>query len=153
MGTELGLSVVQDEWLNLVIKKPGSAGYEKAEPVIIQAHLDMVCEKTPESTHDFTKDPISLKVEGDFILSACGTSLGADDGIGVAYAMAVLEDDSLKHPPLEVIFTVEEESTFSGAANISPKLYDSKRMINIDHAVDNQVLAGSCGGTGVNFTS
>ena len=148
---ELGFDVVQDEYYNLVIKKGPSAGYETSKPVIIQAHLDMVCEKTPESSHDFTKDPITLRADGDWVSSDCGTSLGADNGIGVAYAMAILEDDQLAHPPLEVIFTVCEESTFDGAANISTDLYEGKRIINLDHSVDNQVLAGSCGGSGINF--
>ena len=84
---ELGFDVVQDEYYNLVIKKGPSAGYETSKPVIIQAHLDMVCEKTPESSHDFTKDPITLRADGDWVSSDCGTSLGADNGIGVAYAI------------------------------------------------------------------
>lgn len=148
---EQGLDVVQDEYYNLVIKKGPSPGYEESAPVILQAHLDMVCEKTPESDHDFTKDPITLRVDGDWVSSDCGTSLGADNGIGVAYAMAILEDDQLQHPPLEVIFTVCEESTFDGAANISTDLFAAKRIINLDNAKENQVLAGSCGGTGMNF--
>ncbi len=148
---EQGFDAVQDEYCNLVIKKGPSAGYEEAAPVILQAHLDMVCEKTPESSHDFTKDPITLRVDGDWVSSDCGTSLGADNGIGVAYAMAILEDDSLAHPPLEVIFTVCEESTFDGAANISTDLFCGKRIINLDNAEENQVLAGSCGGSGINF--
>lgn len=148
---EQGFDACQDEYYNLVIKKGASAGYEESAPVILQAHLDMVCEKTPESDHDFTKDPITLRVDGDWVSSDCGTSLGADNGIGVAYAMAILEDDSLAHPPLEVIFTVCEESTFDGAANISTDLFSSKRIINLDNAEENQVLAGSCGGSGINF--
>ncbi|MBQ7840950.1 MAG: beta-Ala-His dipeptidase [Lachnospiraceae bacterium] len=148
----LGLEAAQDAAFNLVIRKKASAGYETAAPVILQAHMDMVCEKTPESSHDFTKDPILLKVENDWLTSACKTSLGADNGIGMACAMAILEDDSLAHPPLEVIFTVEEETTFKGANSISPELFYSKRMINLDHADEKELIAGSCGGTGVMFT-
>ncbi|MGN0660065.1 MAG: beta-Ala-His dipeptidase [Emergencia sp.] len=146
-----GLEAEQDPSWNLIIRKPGSAGREDAEPVILQAHMDMVCEKTPESTHDFEKDPIILKAEGDWIMSACGTSLGADNGIGVAYAMAILEDDSLQHPPLEVIFTVDEECGFSGVHSLRADAFRARRMINLDHADETQVLAGSCGGTGVTF--
>ena len=146
-----GFDAVQDEYNNLVIKKGPSAGYELAEPVILQAHMDMVCEKTPESGHDFSKDPITMRVDGDWVTSDCGTSLGADNGIGVAYAMAILEDDQLQHPPLEVIFTVDEECTFTGAENISTELFSAKRIINLDNADEHQVLAGSCGGSGINF--
>lgn len=146
-----GLDVVQDEALNVVIKKPAAAGYENAAPVLLQAHMDMVCEKTSDSPHDFNSDPIRLKTEDDWLTSACGTSLGADNGIGVACAMAVLEDDSLVHPALEVAFTVEEETTFNGAESISPGHFDSMQMINLDHADDLEIIAGSCGGTGVSF--
>ena len=147
----LGLEAAQDAAFNLVIRKKASAGYENAAPVILQAHMDMVCEKTPESGHDFRKDPILLKAEGDWMSSACGTSLGADNGIGMACAMAILEDESLCHPPLEVIFTVEEETTFKGADFIDPAMFAGRRMINLDHADDSELIAGSCGGTGLRF--
>lgn len=149
---EKGLEALQDPVYNLIIKKPASAGYEKAEPVILQAHMDMVCEKNPDSCHDFKKDPILLKKEGDWLMSACGTSLGADNGIGMACGMAILADDSLKHPPLEVIFTVEEETTFRGADGLMSSSFESKRMINLDHAQEDELIAGSCGGTGALFT-
>jgi len=149
---ELGLEAAQDAAFNLVIRKKASPGYEASQPLILQAHLDMVCEKTPESSHDFTKDPIKLKVEEDWLVSACQTTLGADNGIGIAYAMAILEDKSLRHPPLEVIFTVEEETTFKGANFLSTDLYKGRRMINLDHANDQELIAGSCGGTGMYFT-
>ena len=115
---DLGYPVIQDEFNNLVITKPASPGYEDADTVILQAHMDMVCEKTSESTHDFSKDPIITKVEGDWLVSACGTTLGADNGIGVSCALSVLEDKTLAHPELEVIFTTEEETTFNGAESI-----------------------------------
>ena len=130
---------------NLIIRKPGSKGRETEEPVIMQAHMDMVCEKVPESSHDFRKDPIELLIDGD-MLRANGTTLGADDGIGVALIMAVLADDSLSCPPIEALITVEEETTFKGAAGADPKYFKSRRIINLDHAVEHQVLAGSCGG-------
>ena len=146
----LGFYVVQDDLWNLIIKKPASAGNENREAVILQAHLDMVCEKHSDSTHDFTKDPIELLVDGDW-LHATDTTLGADNGIGVAIAMAVLEDDTLSHPPLEVVFTVQEETTFAGAAGVDKSGLEATCMINLDHAVEHQIIVGSCGGTGVNF--
>ena len=145
---ERGLAAVQDEYLNLIIKKPASGGYENADAVLLQAHLDMVCEKKSDSCHDFTQDPIPLRVEGDMIISAAGTTLGADNGIGVAYCMAVLDDDSLAHPPLEILLTTEEETTFNGAESVSPRHFSARRLINLDQAVDDEVLAGSCGGEG-----
>ncbi len=148
---ERNLNVVQDEHNNIVIKKPAHPLYKDHPPVLLQAHTDMVCEKTPESTHDFEKDPILLKQDGDWIISACGTSLGADNGIGVAAAMSILDDVDVKHPPIEVALTISEETTFEGAESLSPELFDSVRMINLDHAADNEIIVGSCGGVGVNF--
>lgn len=143
---ELGLEVFQDESSNLVIKKPGKGGNASAAPLLLQAHLDMVCDKEPESPHNFETDAIAWKIEGDWIMSAEHTSLGADCGIGVALIMAVLEDKSLSHPPLEALFTVCEETDMSGAWNISPDYFKAKRMINLDTSPDNRMLAGSCGG-------
>lgn len=147
-----GLQAVQDKYNNLIIRKPASAGYENHEAVLLQAHMDMVCEKHSGSTHDFSKDPIELKVDGDWLMSARGTTLGADNGIGVAAAMAVLEEENINHPPLEVVFTVEEETSFAGAENVDVTDLKATRMINLDHAAENQIIAGSCGGTGVEFT-
>lgn len=143
---KLDLKVYQDELSNLVIKKPGNGDNANAAPLLLQAHLDMVCDKEPESSHDFEKDAIEWKIEGDWILSAKRTSLGADCGIGVALIMALLEDKSLCHPPLEALFTVCEETDMSGAWNISPDYFKAKRMINLDTSPDNRMLAGSCGG-------
>lgn len=148
----LGLEAAQDAAFNLIIRKKASPGYEECAPVILQAHLDMVCEKVPDSTHDFSKDPILLTTDGDWMMSACQTSLGADNGIGIACAMTILEDQELKHPPLEVIFTVEEETTFKGVNTLSAEAFNGKRMINLDHADDRELIAGSCGGTGVSVT-
>lgn len=147
-----GLEVLQDEFLNVVIIKPASAGYAHTAPILLQAHMDMVCEKTPDSTHDFTQDPIQLQTDGDWLLSACGTSLGADNGIGIACALAILEDNTLTHPLIEAVFTVEEETTFKGAGSISARLFKGRRMINLDHADDRELVAGSCGGTGAHIT-
>lgn len=147
-----GFEVTQDEYMNLIIRKPATDGYEDRDPVILQAHMDMVCEKNSDSSHDFSRDHIALKVEGDWLMSDCGTSLGADDGIGVAAAMAILEDEDAQHPALEVVFTVEEETSFAGAENVDISTLKATRMINLDHACENEVIAGSCGGTGVEFT-
>lgn len=146
------LEVIKDENLNIVIKKAASQGCEAASSVLLQAHMDMVCEKTSDSKHDFDCDPIILTEDEDWLFSACGTSLGADNGIGMACALAVLEDDTLVHPALEIVFTVEEETTFKGADTVSAELFESKRMINLDHADDSELIAGSCGGTGAYFT-
>lgn len=146
---ERGLDAYQDAVWNLIIKKPGSAGREAEEPVILQAHLDMVCEKDSTSRHNFETDPIPLRMEGDWLTSAAGTTLGSDDGIGVAYIMAVLADETLSHPPIEALLTVQEESTFAGAANVDWSLLLGKRLINLDQSVENEVLCGACGGTGM----
>lgn len=146
---ERGLDAYQDAVWNLIIKKPGSVGREAEEPVILQAHLDMVCEKDSTSRHNFETDPIPLRMEGDWLTSAAGTTLGSDDGIGVAYIMAVLADETLSHPPIEALLTVQEESTFAGAANVDWSLLSGKRLINLDQSVENEVLCGACGGTGM----
>ncbi|MGL4483706.1 MAG: beta-Ala-His dipeptidase [Anaerovoracaceae bacterium] len=150
-ANDLGLDVTQDAHFNLLVKKKAAKGYEHCESVLLQAHMDMVCEKTAASPHDFAKDPIQLTRDGDWIVSSDGTSIGADNGIGVATAMAILADTELKHPGIEVAFTVDEESSFLGAETISADLFESKRMINLDHADDREIIAGSCGGTGINF--
>ena len=112
-----GLKYIQDEDNNVIIFKDGSKGYENADPVIIQGHLDMVCEKESGVDIDFEKDGLRLYVDGDF-LKAEGTTLGGDDGIAVAYALAILDDDTLEHPPLEVVFTVDEEIGLLGAESV-----------------------------------
>ena len=111
----------------------------------------MVCEKRPEVEHDFRKDPIKLVLEGDILSTGNRTTLGADDGIGVAMAMAVLENKKLKHPPVDVILTTAEEEDMSGALNIDKSWFNTNRLINIDHVVDNEIIAGSCGGIGVDL--
>jgi len=107
------LEAIQDEHLNVIIKKPGSRGYENAPVVMLQGHMDMVCEKNEGVDHDFDKDPIKLRIQ-DGYLYACDTTLGADNGIGVAMAMAVL-DSQIEHPPLEVLITTDEEKGMTGA--------------------------------------
>lgn len=139
------LFVVQDEVMNIIIKKPGTMGYEKSTPVIIQGHMDMVDEKNNETVHDFTKDPLKLRMDGNH-LYATGTTLGADNGIAVAYALAVLDSTDLPHPPLEVLITVEEETGMLGAASVDGTLFDGKMLINIDSEEEGTFLVSCAGG-------
>src|SRR5690554_1831851 len=114
------LDVIQDEVMNIIIKKPGTPGYEDSKPVIIQGHMDMVDEKNNDTVHDFSKDPLKLRIVEDH-LYATGTTLGADNGIAVAYALAILDSEDIPHPPLEVLITVEEETGMIGAASVEGK--------------------------------
>lgn len=113
-GKNLGLETIQDESLNIIIRKPATKGYENCPGVVLQGHMDMVCEKEKNVEHDFLKDPIKLRIDGDMIY-ATGTTLGADNGIAVAMGMAILEDNTLEHPALEVLVTVNEEDGMNGA--------------------------------------
>ena len=142
---EHGLKYIQDESNNVIIFKDASKGYEKAPCVILQGHMDMVCEKTPESSHDFTKDPLELVVEGDYV-SAKDTTLGGDDGIAVAYALALLEDDSLCHPALEVLITVDEEIGLLGAAALDTTPLKGRYLINLDSEEEGYLWVGCAGG-------
>lgn len=146
---ERDLEYHQDEELNVIIKKKASKGYEDAPVVIVQGHMDMVCEKSPESDHDFSKDPILWKVEGDK-LSAKGTTLGGDDGIAVAYCLALLDDDSLKHPGLEILITTNEETGMDGANGIDGSLLKGEILFNID-AEDEGIFLASCSGGANSF--
>ena len=140
----LGLDVVQDETHSLIIKKPATAGYEAAPTVIIQGHIDMVCEKNSDVDFDFTKDPLDIYVDGDYI-KARGTTLGADNGIAVAMAMAILADNTLKHPALEIVLTSAEEAGMDGAKGVDVTLLEGTRFINID-SEDEGVFLSSCAG-------
>ena len=111
---ERDLKVIQDEVNNVIIFQPGTPGYEESEPVILQGHMDMVCEKTSESTHDFENDGLELYVEDGF-LKAKDTTLGGDDGVAVAMALALLDSREIPHPPIEAVFTVDEELGMEGA--------------------------------------
>jgi len=141
---ERGLEVFQDEALNVVIKKPGSAGFEQSPAVIIQGHMDMVCEKSKDSNHDFAKDPIPLVVDGDLIRTD-GTTLGADNGIAVAYGLALLDSSDIPHPPIELLVTTSEETGMHGAHALKPDHLTGQTLLNID-AEDEGVLFVSCAG-------
>lgn len=144
IATELGLTVRQDAWNNVVIHKPASAGCEQAPVFMIQGHLDMVCEKDADCKHDFETEGLELLIDGDYI-TANGTTLGADDGIAVAMALAVLEDDTLVHPPLEVVFTTEEEVGMDGAIHLDTNDLTAQYLLNLD-SEDEGVLTVSCAG-------
>ncbi len=139
------LEVIQDEALNVVIKKPATSGYDHAPTIIIQGHMDMVCEKNAGTVHDFNKDPLQLRVDGD-MLYATNTTLGADNGVAVAYALALLDAQDLSHPALEVVITTEEETTMAGALAVDPKYFSGKILINIDSEEDHKLLVSGAGG-------
>lgn len=142
------LECIQDELKNVIIIKEATAGYEKEEPIIIQGHLDMVCEKKSDCTVDFDTDGIKLMIEGDY-LTADGTTLGGDDGIAIAYALAVLASDTIAHPRLEVIFTVSEEVGMEGASGIDVSMLKGRRLLNLDSEEEGILLAGCAGGAGI----
>ncbi|MGO1653092.1 aminoacyl-histidine dipeptidase [Senegalia sp. (in: firmicutes)] len=139
------LEVIQDEALNVIIKKKATKGYENAPIVILQGHMDMVCEKNKDTVHDFSKDPLDLKIDGDFI-RANGTTLGADNGIALAYALAILASNDIDHPALEVLITTEEETGLVGAGKIDKKNLNGKILINIDSEEEGILLVSCAGG-------
>ena len=141
---ERGLSWQQDASNNVIIRKPASPGYEDHPTVILQGHLDMVCEKNADCNIDFSKDGLRLRHDDTYIF-ADGTTLGGDDGIAVAYALAVLDSDTLKHPPLEAVFTVDEEIGMLGAAALDMSGLQGRVLLNID-SEDEGILTVSCAG-------
>lgn len=134
----------QDGINNVIIKKNASKGYENAEPVILQGHIDMVCEKAPDCKIDMEKEGLSLKTDGETVFAE-GTTLGADNGIAVAMMMAILDDENLEHPAVEAVFTVDEEIGLIGAGAIDVSCLNGKRMINID-SEDEGIFTVSCAG-------
>ncbi len=135
----------QDRSNNVIIWKDASEGYENSEPVMLQGHMDMVCEKEPDCDIDFSGDGLRLKLE-DGIISADGTTLGGDDGIAVAYALAVLDADDIAHPPLEAVFTVDEEIGMLGAAALDCSDLKSRIMLNLDSEDEGHLLVSCAGG-------
>ncbi len=140
-----GLEYEVDEVGNVLIRKKATPGHEGAPGVVLQAHLDMVCEKNSDVDFDFEKDPIRVKREDGWI-TADGTTLGADNGIGVAAALAVLEDDSIVHGPLEVLLTVDEETGLTGASNLKPNWLKGKYLLNLDSEDEGVFFIGCAGG-------
>ena len=142
---ERNLEYYQDEIKNVIIIKEATAGYEHKEPIMLQGHMDMVAVKKPESNIDMTTEGLRLKVDGD-IIYAEDTSLGGDDGIAVAYELALLDADNLSHPRIECIFTVDEEVGLNGAAAIDLSVCKAKRMLNLDSEEEGIFLTGCAGG-------
>ncbi|MDP4143714.1 MAG: aminoacyl-histidine dipeptidase [Bacillota bacterium] len=138
------LEVIRDESMNVIIKKPATKGYEKSRAVILQAHMDMVCDKFKNSNHDFSSDPIELKVDGDFLM-ADGTTLGADNGIAIAYYLTILSSTDYFHPPLEVLITTGEEDGMKGSRRVEPCNLTGKLLINMDTWIDNTLIVGCAG--------
>lgn len=143
---ERKLKVIQDEHYNVIIKKKATEGYEDFSPLILQGHMDMVWEKNKDTEFDFSTQSIELVIDGDF-LKANGTTLGADNGIAVAYALAILDSDDIKHPALEVVITTDEEDGMSGVVNLDFDEFDGKTLINLDTEEYGEVYVSSAGGT------
>ena len=148
---EHALTWYQDEANNVVLVKEASKGYEKAPAIIIQGHMDMVCEKEKDCNLDMDKEGLRLYVDGDF-LKAEGTTLGGDDGIAVAYALAILESDEISHPKLEVVITVDEEIGMLGAAVMDLSMLTGHTMLNIDSDEEGIFLTGCAGGMALNVS-
>ena len=144
IAKELGLEVVQDQLNNVIIRKPASKGCEQAPVMMLQGHLDMVCEKEPDCAHDFMTEGLKLQIIDGYV-KAIGTTLGGDDGIAIAIALAILEDNTLIHPPLEVVFTTEEEVGMDGAIGLDTSGLNAKYLLNLD-SEDEGVLTVSCAG-------
>ncbi len=142
-----GFDHVRDKMNNVLIRKPSCNPEEPRQTVILQGHMDMVCEKSYDydAKHDFTKDPLKLCILDD-VIYAKGTTLGADDGIAVAYMLAILDDDTLDLPPIEALFTVDEEDGMKGAIAFDTSLLKGRRLINIDHELEGEILTCSAGG-------
>lgn len=146
-----GLRTRTDATGNSVVSKPASAGREGAPTVVLQSHLDMVNEKNADVSHDFERDPLVPRGEGDFV-KATGTTLGADHGIGVAAMLAVLDADDLVHGPLEFLFTIDEETGLTGASDLDSSLISGRLLLNLDTEEENEVTIG-CAGAGMSSLS
>jgi len=144
-GRALGLETIQDEVGNVVIRKPATPGFEKKPGYVLQAHVDMVCEKNEGTAHDFEKDPIKLEMRGDH-LYAKGTTLGADNGIGVAAGLAVLASKGIKHPQVELLVTIDEETGLTGANMFKGGILTGKYFLNLDSEEEGFLTIGCAGG-------
>ena len=148
---ERGIEAFKDGGENIVMRKPATPGMENRKTCVMQAHMDMVPQKTDESTHNFETDPIETWIDGEW-LKAKGTTLGSDDGIGVAAIMAVFEDNTLQHGPLEALITSDEETCMYGVNHLSPDTLRGDILLNIDHESEGEFCIGSAGGVNVNAT-
>lgn len=152
-GEKLNLSTKVDKIGNVILKKPGTHGLEDSSPIILQSHLDMVHQKNSDTVFDFESQGIEMIVEGDWV-RANGTTLGADNGIGVAAIMALLSSTDIPHPPLEAMFTIDEETGMTGAMQLDPSFYSGKILLNLDTEDDDELSIGCAGGidTNTNYT-
>ena len=150
-GKGLGLESFVDEVGNVIIRKPATPGMENRKGVVLQAHMDMVPQKNNDTVHDFTKDPIEAYVDGDWV-KAKGTTLGADDGLGVAAIMAVLEATDLKHGPLEALITKDEETGMYGAFGLKPGTLQGEILLNLDSETEGELYIGCAGGIDITAT-
>jgi dipeptidase D len=148
-GTDLGLETIKDEIGNVIIKKPATLGMEDRKVVVLQGHLDMVPQKNSDKNHDFKSDPIEAYIDGDWV-TANGTTLGADNGIGVAAAMAVLASKKLQHGPIEALFTCDEETGMTGAFGLKPNFLQGDILINMDSEDEGELYIGCAGGIDLN---
>jgi len=139
------LSCKLDKVGNLLISKPATSGYENVKSVVLQGHLDMVCEKNNDVEHDFDKDPINAYIEDGWVKSV-GTTLGGDDGIGIAASMAILASEEIKHGPIECLFTIDEESGMSGAIGLEENFLKSEILLNLDSEDEGELFIGCAGG-------
>ncbi len=144
-GKKHKLETLTDEVGNVLIRKPASPGMENRKSVVLQSHMDMVCEKNSDTNHDFDNDPIEVYIENGWV-TAKGTTLGGDDGIGVAAALAVLASDNIEHGPVEALFTVDEETGLTGAFGLKPGFLKSKILLNLDSEDEGQLFIGCAGG-------
>ena len=150
-AAERGLEAKRDAVGNVLISKPGTKGKENNSAVVLQSHMDMVCEKNADSTHDFSKDPILPYIDGEW-LKAKGTTLGADNGIGMAAQLALLASDNLQHGPVECLFTVDEETGLNGAFGLEKGFFKASRLINLDSEDEGELFIGCAGGMNSKFT-
>lgn len=148
---EYNLDYIQDDALNVVIFKAGTGSLKDAEPIILQGHIDMVCQAAEDMDFDFSKDEIKTYIEGDLV-KAEGTTLGADNGIAVAMIMAILQSDDIEHPPIEAVFTTDEEIGMIGAGKLDMSVLKAKRMINLDAEDDDELTVSCAGGCDVKLT-
>ena len=150
-GENLGLPTLVDEVGNVIIKKPATPGMEDRKTVVLQSHLDMVCQKNNDTEFDFDTQGIEMIIEGDWV-RANGTTLGADNGLGVATIMAILESDTIVHPAIEALFTIDEETGMTGAQGLKGGLLDGDILLNLDTEEDNEIGVGCAGGIDVTAT-
>ncbi|MDD4645054.1 MAG: aminoacyl-histidine dipeptidase [Bacteroidales bacterium] len=150
-GEDLGLETLVDEVGNVIIRKPATPGMENRKGIILQGHLDMVPQANSDTPHDFEKDPIRPRIDGDWV-KATGTTLGADNGIGVATTMAILAAKNLKHGPIEALMTIDEETGMTGAVNLKAGMLKGDIFINLDSEEEGEVYVGCAGGTNANIT-